>query len=104
MMFRGEIKRNNMNTDIKKLSRIEKLEQQKLKLENRIQKEKSRYKEQERKSETRQKILLGALWLEKLRSEGGFDSIKNELNTFLTRNSDRALFNLPPLDSESAKL
>jgi large subunit ribosomal protein L7/L12 len=53
---------------------------------------------QERKNDTRRKVLLGAMYLEL----GGKDAelkartIKR-LNQFLTRADDRALFDLPPL-------
>ena len=87
--------------DKSKLSKIEKLERQKQIIEAQLQKEKSRHKEQQRKDETRRKILLGALFLEKFENEG-FNSIKHELDKFLTRNNDRLLFGLPPLDNETA--
>jgi len=46
--------------------------------------------------ETRKKILIGALMLEKMeRQEETRIGVIAELDQFLTRNSDRALFNLP---------
>ena len=88
--------------DKSKLSKIEKLERQKQIIEAQLQKEKSRHKEQQRKDETRRKILLGALFLDKFRKEGTIESIKQELDNFLTRNNDRLLFGLQPLDNETA--
>lgn len=85
-----------------KMSKIEKLKQQKEALEARIQKAEALQKQQERKAETRRKILLGAYFLEKFRKDGTFDSIKNDLNNFLTRNNDRALFGLSALENESS--
>lgn len=57
----------------------------------------ARIKELERKDETRKKILVGSFVLSKtkdpLQITGFADSLK--------RNSDRRLFNLPPLKNES---
>lgn len=51
-----------------------------------------------RASETRKKILIGALMLEKMdQHEETRIRILAELDQFLTRNSDRALFNLSDL-------
>lgn len=90
-----------MNTESQKLSRIEKLKLQQQKLSAQIQKEESRTKTKERKADTRRKILIGAYFLDKLKAEGTFEAIKKELNDFLKRSSDRALFGLPPLETEA---
>ena len=82
------------------LAAIEKLEKQKQVIENRIQQAKNRYQSTEKKRDTRRKILLGAYFLEKFRQEGSLDSIKPELDKFLKRNSDRVLFDLPPLKAK----
>ena len=91
-----------MHTETSKLSQLEKLKRQKEVLEARIQKAEALHKERGRKEETRRKILLGAYFLEKLRKDGTFESIKQELNNFLSRNSDRKLFDLPLLENETA--
>lgn len=78
----------------KEISQLEKLKQQKEKLEAKIQQTENRLKQKKKKEDTRRKILLGAYYLEKLESNGGFDSIKSELDSFLTRESDRKLFGL----------
>lgn len=91
-----------MSTETQRLSQIEKLKRQKEIIEARLQKAEARYKERERKEETRRKILLGAYFLEKLRKEGTLESIKQDLDNFLTRNSDRKLFGLPMLENEIA--
>lgn len=59
-------------------------------------------KEEARKRETRQKILLGALCMKVINehrafSANGWADWKRELDGFLTKNADRALFDLPPL-------
>lgn len=89
-----------MPTELRQLSQIEKLKLQKQKLEAKIQRFEARHKSKERKEETRRKILLGAYFLDKLNKDGTFDTITQELDLFLKRNSDRALFNLPALENE----
>src|ERR1700733_5671312 len=91
-----------MNTEPSKLSQIDKLKRQKEIIEARLQQAEARHKQREKKEDTRRKILLGAYFLEKLRNDGTFESIKQELDSFLTRNSDRKLFDLPLLENETA--
>lgn len=91
-----------MNTELSKISQIEKLKRQKEIIEARIQKAEARHKQRERKEDTRRKILLGAYYMDKLKNDGALESIKQELNNFLTRNSDRKLFDLPLLENEPA--
>jgi hypothetical protein len=58
--------------------------------------------QRERKLDTRRKILLGALVISKLEA-GQMDAQqwREWLNQALTRAEDRALFDLPPLDTDS---
>jgi hypothetical protein len=95
-------KETKLNTESNRISQLEKLKRQKEIIEARIQKAEALHKSRERKEETRRKILLGAYFLDKLRKDGTFDSIKHELDRFLTRNSDRKLFDLPLLENESS--
>jgi DNA gyrase/topoisomerase IV subunit B len=90
-----------MNTESTRISQLEKLKRQKEIIEARIQKAEARHKAREHKEETRRKILLGAYFLDKLRKDGTFESIKQELDNFLTRNSDRKLFGLPLIENET---
>ncbi len=57
---------------------------------------------QERKADTRRKILMGTLVLEKIQ-QGEMDRtpLMNWLDRALTRPADRALFGLPPEPGES---
>lgn len=58
---------------------------------------------QERKAETRRRILLGTLVLEKIRlGELDRGPLWEWLNRSLTRPADRSLFDLPPLPSDSS--
>jgi len=96
-------KEPQMNTETSKFSRIEKLKRQKEIIEARLQKAESRHKQRERKEETRRKILLGAYFLEKIRKDGTLEKIRQELDSFLTRNSDRKLFGLSLLETENVQ-
>lgn len=79
----------------KPTSVLEKLKHQQAQLTARIQAHEARAKEQERKKETRRKILVGAYYLDKARvSSENFDKLKQDMDEYLTRNSDRALFDL----------
>lgn len=83
-----------MNVKSDKVTQLEKLKKQKEILDARIQQAESRLKVKERKEDTRRKILIGAFMIEKLKKEEKFDSMIKELDGFLTRNSDRKLFEL----------
>ncbi len=80
---------------------LEKLKQQRDKLNARIQQKESILKNSERKMETRKKILIGSYFLEQAVKTGTFEDIKQKLDSFLTRNSDRRLFDLPDLAEEN---
>ena len=55
-----------------------------------------------RASETRRKILAGALILEIMeKDEAAKTRFMNQLDKYLTRDDDRALFNLKPLEKET---
>lgn len=78
-----------------KMEQVRQLKEQKAKAERRAR---AAIKKQERAKDTRRKILLGALWLEKLKNGTvSAETAKAELDPFLTRNADRELFGLPPL-------
>ena len=77
---------------------LEKLLQQQVKLDAKIKAIKARESYQDRKNETRRKILAGAYILEKHRKEETMHLLKKELDWFLTRKNDRALFELSEKD------
>ena len=81
-----------MNVQSDKMNQLEKLKKQKEILDARIQQAESKLKVKERKEDTRRKILIGAFMMEKLKKEEKFDSMIQELDGFLMRNSDRKLF------------
>lgn len=77
--------------------RLERLRSQREKLDARIQATEARIKNSERKRDTRKKILLGAYYLDMAVKESKMDEVKKIMGTYLTRDSDRILFDLNPL-------
>lgn len=75
----------------KQLERLNQLKAQKQAIEAR---EKKKISEQQRKEETRKKILLGSLMLKKMKDETEKKKILDELNEYLTEDRDRQLFDL----------
>ena len=76
--------------------KLEKLLEQRDKINARIQKARTRETAQKRKEDTRRKILLGALMIEMM-DKGELDDgvIMRRLEGFLTRDIDRKLFDFP---------
>ena len=60
-----------------------------------LAREKSKQKAQERKDETRRKILLGSFLLKEMEDEAQKQKILAGINEYLTEDRDRKLFNLP---------
>lgn len=73
---------------------LEKLKEQRDKLNARIQQKEARLKSSERKMDTRKKILIGSYFLDNAIKENKIDEIKSLMNKYLKRNSDRSLFDL----------
>ena len=83
---------------------IEALKKKQEQIATRIQLLEAAEKTRERKKDVRRKILLGALVLERLRQgDPRAESLKAELGGYLTRNNDRALFDLSPLPEKKVK-
>ena len=78
-------------------TQLDKLKSQQVKLAARIQQIEARSKVSERKQETRRKILVGAYYLDQARKNDKMEEIKNNLRDYLTRKSDRQLFDLPEI-------
>jgi len=64
-------------------------------LQAQIQKLRARKQQAARKIETRKKILIGAYVLHLIENEKLSEDFLKDLDQFLVRNTDRALFNLP---------
>ena len=77
--------------------RIRKLEEQRARINAEIQRVRGRESQEERKRETRRKILAGAMVLDRVaRKELPEKLFKADMDRFLERDQDRALFDLPP--------
>lgn len=81
---------------------LDKLKEQREKLNARILQQESRLKQNQRKIDTRKKILVGSYFLDQHKSDEKFNELKSLMENYLKRNSDRALFNLKPLSDSSA--
>ncbi len=75
-------------------SKLEQLLRKQEELKAQIRKEKNKLSQAERKQDTRRKILLGALMMDMMK-KGELDEKKilKRLDSFLSRNTDRQLFN-----------
>jgi uncharacterized protein (DUF1919 family) len=76
---------------------LERLKQQRDQINTRIQAAEAREKSAERKRDARRKILIGAYYLDMAQKEGQYEQLVQRMDEFLTRNSDRKLFDLPEL-------
>ena len=85
-----------------KSDKIDKLKEQRKQLDARIQKLAAAESNRERKRDTRRKILVGSFYLDYIEKNKGTNELNQKLDNFLTRNSDRILFDLPLL-KEKAK-
>lgn len=77
-------------------SRLKQLIEKRNAVTARIRREQNKLRDGERKSDTRRKILAGAVVLEWAKRDSEFSSrLMAELKAFLARDADRALFGLP---------
>ena len=79
-------------------AQLEKLKQLKARKQAIEARERSKQKEQERKDDTRRKILLGSYLIKKMQNEANKEKIIAELNEYLTEDRDRQLFDLPNIE------
>ena len=90
---------NALNEKIEKqLEKLNQLKAQKQAIEAR---EKKKISEQQRKEETRKKILIGSMMLKKMEDQAEKIKILAELNKYLTEDRDRKLFNMLPVKDEN---
>ena len=73
-------------------AKIEKLKNQKAKIDAKIQLLQAREKSLQRKQDTRRKILIGAFILDKAIKENTVQDLFKSVTDFLTRDSDKSLF------------
>ena len=84
----------------KKSKKLESLKNKQEQLKAQIQALESAEKTREKKRDTRRKILIGAYYQDKAIKENCFDEIVKLRDGYLNRNSDRVLFDLPPLEEK----
>lgn len=77
-----------------KKTMLERLKEQREKINARIQAAESRAKNSERKTDTRKKILVGSYYLDQAKENNQLGEIKKLMDKYLTRPSDRKLFDL----------
>lgn len=77
--------------------RLQRLKEQREKLNARIESVEARLKSSERKKDVRRKILLGSYYLEQAEQNNTMDEIKSFMDKYLKRDFDRELFGLEPL-------
>lgn len=82
------------NIEKKIEAQLEKLKQLKAQKQAIEARERTKQKEQQRKDDTRRKILLGSYLIKKMQNEANKEKILTELNEYLTEDRDRKLFNL----------
>ena len=82
--------------------RIRQLEEQRARINAEIQRVRSRESQEERKRDTRRKILAGAMVLDRVaRGDLSEQLFKADMDRFLEREQDRALFDLPRKTAET---
>jgi hypothetical protein len=87
--------KSSENIEKKIEAQLEKLKQLKAQKQAIEAREKTKQREQERKEDTRRKILLGSYLIKKMQNEANKEKILAELNEYLTEDRDRQLFDLP---------
>ena len=91
--------RSAENIEKKIEAQLEKLKQLKAQKQAIEARERTKQKEQQRKDDTRRKILLGSYLIKKMQNEANKEKILAELNEYLTENRDRQLFDLPDIEA-----
>lgn len=86
----------------RKQSSLDKLKEQRAKIDARIQAAHARAKTSERKKETQRKILVGAYYLDEARKNNKLDDLNQKMLSYLKRESDRLLFDLVQKQSQDA--
>ncbi|WP_299143044.1 hypothetical protein [uncultured Vibrio sp.] len=77
-------------------SKLEQLKKKQEQLRLQIQKEQQKESTKKRKENTRRKILLGAMVLERMEREFDYkEQVSKTLDKYLTKERDRELFDLP---------
>jgi len=89
---RNKVDEKEQDHTADKEDKIARLKKQRDILNARIQKAEALEKSRERKRDTRRKILVGAYYLDQARKDGTLDELNKIMDDYLTRDSDRKLF------------
>ena len=84
-------------------TKIENLKKKQAQLRSKIISLEASEKSRERKRETRRKILIGSYFLEKARSENSYDDLVKKMDEYLSRESDREVFDLKTVENIHGK-
>lgn len=76
---------------------LDNLKKQRDKINARIRLLQNKEQSKERKDNTRRKILVGSYYLDLASKNDSFSDIKSLMDNYLTRDSDRSLFDLMPI-------
>ncbi len=79
---------------------LQKLLDQKQKIEERIKTQQAKLQKRERQEDTRKKILVGALFLEEYKDK--MQDLTKKMDKFLKRATDRELFGLTPITTNQS--
>lgn len=77
---------------------LDKLKEQRDKLNACIQQQEARLKQSSRKIDTRKKILVGSYYLEQASKNGTIKELNNLIRNYLTRESDKRLFEIQQIE------
>ena len=78
-------------------SNIDSLKKKRDIINARIRLAQNREQSKERKDNTRRKILIGSYYLDQANKNNSFNDIVKLMDSYLTRDSDRMLFDLTPI-------
>lgn len=85
----------------KNVKRLDRLKAKKDQLNAQIQALEAAENARERKRATRRKILVGAYYIEQTNTDAEQEAMRQRMDGYLTRDSDRTLFGLAPRDVKS---
>ena len=79
------------------VSNLDSLKKKRVIINARIRLVQNREQSKERKDNTRRKILIGSYYLDQANKNNSFNDIVKLMDSYLTRDSDRLLFDLTPI-------
>jgi len=92
-------KKTTREKRLRSKQKIENLEKKIKQLRARKVAEETKLKRQAKKDDTRRKILIGAYYLDKAERNDTVAELYRQMDGFLTRDNDRELFGLSPLEN-----